>query len=154
MKTIQQKKLSGTLQKCRMKNPVEYEPVKEIPEPLSKLDKPGSEFFEFVCSLLISNKQLSTADIPAITRAASVWGIFMEAKENCSKYGYFQETKSGYTAKNAHIQALVDCEKILTAFEKSYGLTLLSRSKIDISAIPVRYPDDDDFSGPIIKPYK
>ena len=149
MKTIQQKMLSGTLQKCRMKNPVEYEPLKEIPDPLSKLDNPGKEFFEYVCSLLISNKQLTTADIPAITRAAGIWEIFMQAKSNCSKYGYFQETKSGYSAKNAHIQALVDCEKILTAFEKSYGLTLLSRSKIDISAIPMRDPNDEDFSPPI-----
>ncbi len=146
MKTNYQKKLSGTIQPCREKNPIDFEPVLEVPEPLSKLDKPGKEFFEYVCSLLISNKQLTTADLPAITRAAGIWEIFMQAKSACQEHGYYQETKSGYTAKNAHWQVLTDAEKILTGFEKSFGLTVLSRSKIDITPIKAYDPDDDDFS--------
>lgn len=141
-----QKQMAGTLQPCREKNLIDFEPVFEIPEPLSKLDQPGQEFFEYVCSLLISNKQLTTADLPAITRAAGIWEIFIQAKAACSKHGYYQETKTGYQAKNVHWQVLTDAEKILTGFEKSFGLTVLSRSKIDITPIKAYDPDDGDFS--------
>jgi len=146
MKTNYQKKLSGTSQPCREKNLIDFEPLFEVPESLSKLDKPGQEFFKYVCSLLISNKQLTTGDIPAISRAAGIWEIFVQAKTACSKHGYYQETKSGYTAKNAHFQVLVDAEKILTGFEKSFGLTVLSRSKIELQHIPGYDPNDEDFT--------
>ena len=147
MKTNYQKRLAGTLQPCREKKLLDFEAFFEVTEPLSKLDKPGREFFEYVCSLLISNKQLTTADLPAITRAAGIWEIFIQAQLACQKNGYYQETKSGYTAKNAHWQVLTDAEKLLTGFEKSFGLTILSRSKIDLQPIPRHNPNDKYFSS-------
>jgi P27 family predicted phage terminase small subunit len=132
MKTKQQKIITGTFRKDRVKVGLTFAPLKEIPEPFEPLKEHGAKYFRAVCECLISNKTLTAADIPAVSRAAQQYAMYCCAVDGIRKHGAFQETKSGYTAKNAYFQILQDCEKVLQGFERAYGLTLSSRLKFDL----------------------
>ena len=132
MKTKQQKIITGTFRQDRVKTGLTFEPLSEIPEPFEVLREHGAKYFRAVCECLISNKTLTAADIPAVTRAAQQYAMYCGAVDGIRKNGAYQETKSGYTAKNAYFQILQDCEKVLQGFERAYGLTLSSRLKFDL----------------------
>jgi len=146
MITNKEKQRRGTLQKSRVKNPMTFELIDNIPDPLEELDVSGQRYFNYVCGLLISDNKLTGADIGAITTAAKVYSVFIEACQNVNKHGYYQLTKSGYSAKNAHFITLMDCNKALRDFEGCYGLNLASRSKLNFPILKKIDEDDAFFS--------
>ena len=126
-----------------MQEKLNYNPIRSIPEPLEDLKPNARYYYNYICQVLISNKSLTAADVPAITQAAILYGIFSDASAMITKEGYFQMTQSGYTAKNAHMQVMNDAYKSIKFFENLYGFNLASRGKINVS----HTKEDDPFDN-------
>jgi phage terminase small subunit len=139
------KQIQGTFRKDRVKNFATFEPLTEIPQPFAgdMLDKEGMIYFKLVCEALLNNGMLTIADTIPITRAANWYSYFKQAERACQDKGYYQQTKSGYTAKSAHFQVLQDSEKALAAFERNYGVSLLYRLKME-------FPEKEDEENSIL----
>lgn len=131
-KTTSEKAKQGTLRKSREREALNYEPLEVIPEPLKKLDDTAMVYFNFICEILLSNKTLTNADVPAVSNAAKYYSIFDKASDMVETEGYCQTTQSGYTAKNAHFQVMNDARKAIMDFENLYGFNLASRGRINI----------------------
>ena len=131
-KTIKEKVISGTVQKCRIKKQLNFEPLREIPAPMDKLGPVGLEFYGYVCEILMNNNMLTTGDIIPITDAAFWWELSCMSKQEIRTNGYFQISPNGFTSKTAAFQVLTDASKALSAFYKSYGLNFAVRSKLDM----------------------
>lgn len=132
MKTRQQKIISGTYRPDREKSCMNFEPLKTVPEPFEKLSPKSRRYFENVCYCLLNSGALTQADIPIVTRASKIFGQWCDAQADIEKNGTIQRTQSGYSAKTAAWTIAIDCDKQLTSFEKSYGLSLSARQKMDI----------------------
>ncbi|MCX6252779.1 MAG: P27 family phage terminase small subunit [Bacteroidetes bacterium] len=130
--TNNEKLIKGTLQKCRVKENLSYDPLNEIPKPEFDLNADGKEYFESFCSILLSNRTLTDADIPIITRAARYYELYKEADKGIKVNGAVQITQSGYSAKTGHFVAMLDAEKRITEIEALYGMNLTARGKINI----------------------
>lgn len=88
------------------------------------------QYFNLCAEVMISNNTLTSADIPSLTRASKMYGVYQQAMKDIEVHGCYQVTQSGYTAKNGYFQVLTDAEKMLSSFEKCQGLNLVSRSKL------------------------
>jgi len=144
--TQEQKFQRGTLQKCRIKDSLTYEPLNELPAPAFELNEKGRDYFNRFCTILLSNKTLTIADIPIITRASKYYEIFIEANEGVKEYGAVQTTKTGYTAKNGYFVTMTDAEKRITEIEALYGMNLTARIRINIPKAEKTTPADKDFT--------
>ena len=129
-KTIQEKQKQGTYRKSRESVPLTFQPLTEIPNPFFELSDVELKYFNLCCQVLISNNTLTIADTMGISRAARTYGIYLKALQDIEKFGSQQTTSTGYTTKSGAWVVAADCEKILTGFEKSQGLNLVSRSKL------------------------
>lgn len=132
MKTRHQKMISGTYRPDREPSGMTFEPLQSVPAPFENLSQTSQRYYQNVCSCLLSNQTLTAADIPIVTRAAQIFGQWCDAMGDIEKNGTIQRTQSGYTAKTAAFTIAIDCDKQLTSFEKSYGLNLSARQKMDI----------------------
>jgi P27 family predicted phage terminase small subunit len=130
--SIEEKKKKGTIRKDRIATLLSYDPLVKIPKPAFTLNKDGRKYFNRFCQILLSNKTLTIADVPIITRAARYFEIFSEANENVLEKGAVQKTKTGYTAKNGYFVTMTDAEKRVTDIEALYGMNLSARMKINI----------------------
>ena len=126
------KEKAGTLQKCRVKNNPTYEPLTEIPAPSFDLNDFGMDYFAQFCNILLSNKTLTMADIPGITRNARMFELYKEADDGVRKDGAVQVTKTGYTAKTGYFVTMTDAMDRIEKFEALYGMNLASRLKMNL----------------------
>lgn len=145
MKSIHQKKLSGTYREDRQKYLESVNPLQDIPEPSYPLNETELQYFNEVAELLIIQGTLTAADIPGTTRAASWYGIWQTCLEEVEKRGIWQTTQSGYTAKTAAFQSMLDAEKFLSAWERSVGLNISGRAKLPPAPIPKEKNPFDEF---------
>jgi len=134
--SIQEKKLRGTFDPSKVRKLATFDLLTEIPEPTQDLAPDELAYFRACCEAMISNHTLSGAYIPGISRAARMYGIYLQALKDIQVHGCYQTTQSGYTAKNGYFQVLTDAEKSLTAFERSNGLNLASFSKLPEQPAP------------------
>lgn len=141
-----EKEKRGTLRKSRIKETLSYLPLTKVPTPAFTLNKYGLDYFKRFCSILLSNKSLTIADIPIITRASKYYEIFIEADNGVKKYGAVQTTKTGYTAKNGYFVTMTDAEKRLTEIEALYGMNLTARIKINIPKEEKKNRAEEDFT--------
>ena len=131
-KSTKEKIITGTLQRVRITDKLSYDSLNDVPDPLEELDKKSSRYYYYICEVLLSSGLLTSADIPAITQAAILYGIFSDAYTELKEKGYYYETTSGYTGKNAHLQAMNDSYKNVKQFENLYGFNVSARGKINI----------------------
>lgn len=145
--TIAEKKRRGTFDRSKIRTPLTFKPLTEIPEPMTELDPGERGYFDLCAEVMISNGTLTSADVPGMERAAKMWGIYQKALGEVKKLGCYQTTKNGYTAKNGPFQVLCEAEKLLTSWERSQGLTIVSRSKLPPPTPPQKpNPFDEDFT--------
>ena len=130
--TIEEKKIKKTARKDREIYSLSYDPISEVPEPAFDLNADGQKYFGRFCQILLSNKTLTIADIPIITRAAMYYEIFSDARDSVRINGATQITKTGYTAKNGYFVTMTDAEKRVTEIEALYGMNLTARTKINL----------------------
>ncbi|MFZ4521474.1 MAG: P27 family phage terminase small subunit [Bacteroidales bacterium] len=128
--TKAEKLIRGTFDPSKIRPVLTSNPLLAIPDPMTKLSSVEMEYYRLCAEIMISNHTLTSADIPGLTRAAAMFAIFEQAKQDIAIHGCYQTTQSGYTAKNGYFQVLCDAEKMLTSFERGQGLNLVSRSKL------------------------
>ena len=136
------KKIQGTLKISREKSELTYDPLTSIPAPAFKLSDEGLKYFERFCEILISNKTLTIADVPVISRAARWFEIYTEADINVRLHGASQVTSTGYTQKSGYFTVMADADDRVTKIEALYGMNLTARTKINI-------PKPDKGNNPI-----
>ena len=124
---------SGTLQKCRLKNNPTYAPIDFIPDPLRALNGNGMIYFKNFCQLLISNKTMTMAYVPIITRASRYYEIYCRMDDAVDKEGEIQiAEKTGWTQKSGYLTVLTDVEDRITKIEEKFGMNLHSNLKMDL----------------------
>lgn len=143
MKSNEQKKVQGTLQKCRIKNPPTYQPLTTIPDPAFKVDPNGLQYFWDFCQVLLDNKLLNASYVPIITRAAYWFSIYHQAVSRVTKEGLTQTAKTGWEQKSAWFTVMSDAEDRITKIEEKFGMTLVSNLKLNIPKPEKENPFDD-----------
>jgi P27 family predicted phage terminase small subunit len=128
----EEKVKQGTIKKSRIKQELNYDPLGSIPAPAFKLNKDGVEFYERFCSILISNRTLTVADIPGITRAARWFEMYKDADKHILKEGPVQTTSTGYTQQTGWFTVMEKTEDRILKFEALYGMNLTARTKINL----------------------
>lgn len=137
------KKQQGTLKKSRIKSNPTYAPIDQVPDPAFKLSPAGQEYFRQFCSILLSNKTLTLAYVPIITRAARWYEIYVEADKGVQKDGAVQVTSTGYTQKSGYMTAMADADDRITKIEEKFGLNLAANLKMDIPKQEKENPFDN-----------
>ena len=127
-----QKSINGTLRKHRQTQVLNFDSLTEVPDPLEGLLEDAQRYYNFICGVLISNGSLTIADIPAITQAAKLYGIFSLASAKVDEGGWEQTAKTGFRAKSADYVVMTDAYKNIKYFENLYGFNLSARGKINI----------------------
>jgi len=136
--TKQEKINRGTYDPSKERQTLTFAPLKRMPNPTMDLNEIELQYFHNVCRAMLSNKTLTGADVPCITRACKMYSLYCRSLEDVNKFGAYQTTATGYTAKSGYFQVLIDTEKALQAFERSMGLNILSRSKLPTPAPEIR----------------
>ena len=77
--SVKEKIKRGTLEKSKVSEKLSYDSLNEVPDPLEELDQKSSRYYYYICEVLLSSGLLTSADIPAITQAAILYGIFSDA---------------------------------------------------------------------------
>jgi phage terminase small subunit len=149
--TIQEKKRRGTYERCKERKSLSFDALNQVPEPLMELSKVEQSYFDLCANAMIHERTLTGAFIPALTRAASTYGIYCQALEGIKQHGAYQVTQGGYSTKNGYSVVLNDCEKSLAAFERSMGLCLVSKSKLPPAPEIKRYGPFDELENPAHK---
>jgi len=150
-KSKERKTRQGTFRQDRNKKLHTLQPLTFIPKPLMDLNKYEHEYYNLCCEILLSNGTLTAADILGISRAAKTYGIYQKALEELANHGSYQTTKSGYTTKSGPFVVVADCEKLLTTFERSQGLNLISRSKLPEQKLSEFFTELDELINPAHK---
>jgi P27 family predicted phage terminase small subunit len=141
-KTNLEKQMKGTLQKCRVKSGISFEPLCAIPPVPVNLQEDAVGFFKHCCEVLMSNDLLTAADVFEIEQAAFVYGEMRKAQRKVNEEGAVQVCSSGYTQKNANWQIIKDSFTMLSGFYNKYGFNVVSRENIEMP----QHPGDDDLS--------
>ena len=142
-KTPEVKRLQGTLKISREKSELTYEPLTSVPAPSFNLTKPGQIYFDQFCEILISNKTLTVADVPIITRCARWFEIYKEADDLVMVHGASQVTTTGYTQKSGYFTVMADADDRVTKIEALYGMNLTARTKIGLPKQKKENPFDE-----------
>ena len=141
-KTAAQKKLEGTWRHDR--NPVnepEYS-IAVVRKAPSILNRFGKRFWNEHYPMLINSGVLTEVDISAFTLMAKVWGDYMEANHDVfhDEDGK-KRTLAEYRASRSHMRnqmsELVERKEYFEQFtklQKEFGMTPVSRNKIDLGA--------------------
>ena len=130
------KAAQGTLRKERVKITPNYDILDSVPAPSFQLNEHGQSYFVNFCELLISNKTMTAAFIPIITRAARYYEIYQYANEKVKEQGAVQETNTGYTAKNGYFVTMTDAEDRINKIEALFGMNLYNLQKLNIPEPP------------------
>lgn len=141
--TTEEKKKRGTLAKSRERDILSFDPLSAVPEPAFTLDEIGIQYFTRFCNILLSNKTLTIADIPIITRAAKWFVIFTIAEHEVTKVGSWQKTKTGYTQKTGAFTVMADADDRVMKIEALYGMNLTARTKINLPKTEKKNPFDE-----------
>jgi hypothetical protein len=83
--TIAEKRIRGTLDQSKIKKPMTFEPLDEIPAPMTRLGAVEMRYYNLVAEILVNSKTLTMAEVPGMTRAAEFYGIFQKAKKEIVK---------------------------------------------------------------------
>ena len=142
-KSAKTKQLQGTVQKCRVKTPPSYEPLTSVPDPAFELNDDGMEYFTRFCQILLSNRTMTVAYVPIITRAARFYEIYKRADRKCQETGEVQVTASGYTAKTGHFVVMTDADDRITKIEAMFGMNLAALLKMDLPKTEKKNPLDN-----------
>jgi phage terminase small subunit len=143
--TKAEKMIRGTFEASKIKKPLNFLPLETVPEPMMKLHPVEMEYYQLCAECMVGNNTLTSADLPGLTRAAKMYGIFQQALKDIEKNGCYQVAKSGYNSPNAYFMVLINSEKMLTAWERSQGLNLVSRSKLPEPPPPPEINPFDEF---------
>jgi phage terminase small subunit len=120
----------GTFDKSKIRVPLTFEPLTAIPDPLMNLEPDEMQYFKLCADVMLSNGTLTSADVPGITRAARMYGIYLQALKEIKLHGSEQTTKTGFRTKSGAFTVFTECEKLLSNFERSQGMNLISRSRL------------------------
>jgi len=142
-KTAEQKQKQGTLKKSREKAILTYDPLIKVPSPTFKLTTIGRSYFTRFCQILISNKTLTVADIPLITRTARWYEIYKQSDKDVAEHGAVQITSTGYTQKSGYLTVMTDAEDRIVKSENLYGMNLSARTKINLPKTEKKNPFDE-----------
>lgn len=143
MKTNVEKQAQGTLQKCRIKQAICFDPLDSIPDIPDHLNEYSGEFFKQVCELFLSNGSLTAGNIPDITLASIWWGVARQAEESINgKDGIVQVYESGAKNVSPYLSVLDRATTQIQRFSDRYGLSLLSKQRVGIQGTKKEDPFD------------
>ena len=135
------KKQRGTLNVTRAKDKkLSFDALSNIPSPIRNLNDDARNYFEFICSILLSQGMLTAADIPYITRISRYCALHDEMEQMIDKNGAVYQAESGYTQISGYFSVSEKCHKHITDFESKYGFDPLSRQRI----VAPKVKDDEE----------
>jgi P27 family predicted phage terminase small subunit len=146
MKTKEMKRISGTYEKCKEKEPLAFQPLTEPPPTPDELEGEALRYWIETTSLLTEAGTLTKGDLPAILRASQMFAVHQQAVRDVQEFGAIQRTGT-YTAKSGYWQVMTDSEKFLSNFERYFGLTPYGRSKLP----PVEKPKEPNEFDELLK---
>ena len=127
------KKLQGTFREDRaVMNPVTYGAIESVPTAPADLNEDGAKYYNYVCSLLVSQSLLNAGFLQDIERAAFWYSQFKEAQREMKESGYSVVGKTGWKQVSPAVAVAEKASKFLENFESRYGMSLVASQKIDI----------------------
>lgn len=136
MKTVPEKKRQRTYQANKEREVMNFEPLTRRPAPPVKLTGEALKYYNNVTAILLGAGTLTRGDLSAIVRASQMYAIHQQAVKDVEINGAYQITQSGYSTKNGYYQVMTDSDRALGTFERAFGLTPYSRSKLPTAPEP------------------